>query len=216
MDHLSLQSSAPILPWTSPGAHLSSILLGTCSSSLTITPYHPEIVPAHSGAHPEVLRRSIKLSCPKSSSGLHLDFTITLPWTSSEIKGTYWPPIFTPPHIFNPLPSSLSRSATTPAATNSYSFPPVSSTPIPTAPDTLLPAASVPPVSSAPGRCSACMTRPSTRVQDANKIGDNAKAVTSKCKRKGMAEAIAGKSLKNDIPHFLQCNTLRLDTLSYL
>ncbi|KAG1726206.1 hypothetical protein EDB19DRAFT_1833505 [Suillus lakei] len=47
---------------------------------------------------------------------------------------------------------------------------------IPTAPDTLLSAASVPPGSSAPGRCSAHMTQPSTRVQDANKIGDDAKS----------------------------------------
>ncbi|KAG1902459.1 uncharacterized protein F5891DRAFT_978758 [Suillus fuscotomentosus] len=130
------------------------------------------------------------------------------PFTESLIK----PPIFTPPHIYNPLPSSLSRSVTTPAATDSYSFPPVSSTPIPTtldtlfpaasvlpvssAPDTLLPAASVPPVSSAPGRRSARITRPSTRVQDANKIGDNTKAVTSKRKRKGMVEAISGKKSK--------------------
>ncbi|KAG2135240.1 hypothetical protein DEU56DRAFT_913356 [Suillus clintonianus] len=140
--------------------------------------------------------------------------------------------VFAPPRILdssigvvtlNPVPSSPSRSATTPAATDSYSFPPVSSAPAlltdttsksiptapdtllpaasvppvssapPTAPDTLLPAACVPPVSSAPGRRSARMTRPSTRVQDANKIGDDAKAVTSKRKRKGTAEATTGK-----------------------
>ncbi|KAG2110420.1 hypothetical protein DEU56DRAFT_762323 [Suillus clintonianus] len=57
---------------------------------------------------------------------------------------------------------------------------------------------SVPPTSSAPGRRSARTTRPSTRAEDANKIGDDARTITSKRKRKGVtagstAHAVAAK-----------------------
>ncbi|KAG0697142.1 hypothetical protein DFH29DRAFT_878909 [Suillus ampliporus] len=80
----------------------------------------------------------------------------------------------------------------TPATANSDSLPPVSgisalltdTTSIPTTPDTLLPVGSIPPVSSGPGRHSVRMARPSTRAEDANKIGNNAKTITSKRKRK--------------------------------
>ncbi|KAG1722796.1 uncharacterized protein EDB91DRAFT_1255913 [Suillus paluster] len=182
--------------------------------------------------------------------------TITESFKDSPMRAAppFTPPFTSPPpaiaeSLIKPPVQGLDSSigVFTPAATDSYYFPPVSSAParltdttsklIPTAPDTLLPAASVPlvssalgtapdtllpaasvplvssalgtapdtllpaasvpPVSSAPGRRSAPMTQPSTRVQDANKIGDNTKAVTSKRKCKGTAEATTGKKSKN-------------------
>ncbi|KAG2739487.1 hypothetical protein P692DRAFT_20881704 [Suillus brevipes Sb2] len=79
-----------------------------------------------------------------------------------------------------------------PAAANSDSLPsvfgiPAPPTAIPTMPDALLSAGGVPPTSGAPGRRSVRTTRPSTRAEDANKIGDNAKSLTAKRKRKGAA-----------------------------
>ncbi|KAG2033230.1 hypothetical protein BDR03DRAFT_1014500 [Suillus americanus] len=82
----------------------------------------------------------------------------------------------------------------TTAATDSPSLPPISSVPvlptdttlIPAAPDTLLSGGSVPLVSSAPGRCSMHMTQPSTRAEDANKIGEDAKAITSSKRKRKM------------------------------
>lgn len=94
----------------------------------------------------------------------------------------------------------------TPAAANSDILPSVfgiptpltDTTAIPAMPDTLLHTGSVPPTSSAPGRRSARTTRPSTRAEDANKIGDDARPITSKRKRKGVtagstAHAVAAK-----------------------
>ncbi|KAG1821440.1 hypothetical protein DFJ58DRAFT_849987 [Suillus subalutaceus] len=63
----------------------------------------------------------------------------------------------------------------TPAAASSDRLPLVSS----------VPGAGSVPAFSAPGRRSARSTRPSTRAKDANKIGNDARAITSKCKRKG-------------------------------
>ncbi|KAG2153928.1 hypothetical protein DEU56DRAFT_907395 [Suillus clintonianus] len=96
----------------------------------------------------------------------------------------------------------------TPAAANSDTLPSVfgiptpltDTTAIPAVPDTLLHTGSVPPTSSAPGRRSARTTRPSTRAEDANKIGDDARTITSKRKRKGVtagstAHAVAAKNL---------------------
>ncbi|KAG1735549.1 hypothetical protein EDB19DRAFT_1910621 [Suillus lakei] len=97
----------------------------------------------------------------------------------------------------------------TPATANSDTLPSVFSIPTPltdttaihTMLDALLHTGSVPPTSSAPGRHSVCTTRPSTRAEDANKIGDNAKPITSKHKRKGVtagstAHAVAAKKSK--------------------
>ncbi|KAG2743662.1 hypothetical protein P692DRAFT_20878490 [Suillus brevipes Sb2] len=98
-----------------------------------------------------------------------------------------------------PLPSSVTT--TTSVDNNSHSLLPVSSAPAPltdttsnpTATNILLPAGSVPPVSTtppvstAPGRRSVRATRPSTRAEDANKIGDD---ITSKHKRKAGSQAV--------------------------
>ncbi|KAG0703199.1 hypothetical protein DFH29DRAFT_874603 [Suillus ampliporus] len=89
-------------------------------------------------------------------------------WKSPRVGTSFTaPPASTGSLIELPMP-----------AWKSLMLPPVDTldaTSIPTAPDALLPAESVPPVSSsAPGRHSGRATQPSTRVENANKIGDNA------------------------------------------
>ncbi|KAG0704701.1 hypothetical protein DFH29DRAFT_997396 [Suillus ampliporus] len=95
-------------------------------------------------------------------------------------------------HAVDSTPAAIAPSAL--CLNDSDSPPSVSSPPalltdaisIPAALDVLLPAGCVPPVSSAPGRRSVRTTRLSTRAEDANKIGDNVKPITSKRKRKGV------------------------------
>ncbi|KAG1844601.1 hypothetical protein F4604DRAFT_1689053 [Suillus subluteus] len=159
-----------------------SLMVGDSSTPPHIrraVPTPPHICRARSGAIPSPLSKSPQFP---PVDMLHM--------ANSE---GYTLPVMTIPES-TPTGVISSTSLNDMAAANSTSPPPVSSAlvdtaSIPTSPDTLLPGGSVPLVSSAPGRRSMRTTRPSTRAKDANKIGDDAKAIACKRKRKSVTSS---------------------------
>ncbi|KAG2740399.1 hypothetical protein P692DRAFT_20881266, partial [Suillus brevipes Sb2] len=182
------------------GSPIESPMQGQNSSMVNISSTPPRIRRPHLNAVPSSLSKSLRLPPVDAGDSLPVMRVSATPLPGSVTTNSHSvPPVSSTP-VENVTPSPAFECSTS-VDTDSHSRLPASSayapltgtTLISTATDTLLPAASVPPVSTAPGRRSVRATRPSTRADDANKIGDN---TISKRKRKASSITVTVKKSK--------------------